>query len=95
MLPACLYAAPLRRKLELLLFLPLHITRMRSKGVYNFFPEFQLLDQYDRVLRRVQAPGGSLGTSRRYLSSSRHSDENHRGIAHAIRSVANNVLKRK
>lgn len=35
-----------------------------GRGVYNFFPEFRLVDQYTRVLHRVQAPGGSLRTSR-------------------------------
>lgn len=63
---------------------PLHVTQTRGKGVYSFFPEFQLLDQYNRVLRRVQAPGGSLGTSRGYLSSSRHPDEHCRGKTLAI-----------
>jgi len=35
-----------------------------GRGVYNFFPEFRLVDQYTRVLHWVQAPGGSLRTSR-------------------------------
>jgi hypothetical protein len=42
-----------------------------GRGVYNFFAEFRLADQYTRVLHRVQAPGDSVRTSRGKDYSSR------------------------
>jgi hypothetical protein len=67
MLPTCPYAAPVRRKLVLLLRLPPLDTLMWGEGcIISFRSSDRPVDQYTRVLHRVQAPGGSVRTSRDY-----------------------------
>lgn len=98
-LPACLCAAPMRRELELRLFLS-SLTGA-EKGCRISFPEFRLLDQYTGVLHRVHSPGGSHRTTRGQPSSVFNAVcwqdpfRGQRNKTHTCRSVANNIHREK